>query len=478
MEQITEHATELDDVALVAMVAVMLGLLFMRFRQPPMVGYILAGLLLGPTGLGLVAQSGSVLLLAELGVLILLFLIGMELSLRAFVTVVRPAVLIAGGQLLASFGVTAAFAAILDWSLAQTVLLAFVIAVSSTAVAIKILEEIGELRTETGRITVGVLIAQDMAIVPMPILTDSFGGADVSLVSLLLRITLAVGILVCLVWFLGRPGKINILGLDRLKEKPDILSLVALALCFSTSSASGILGLTPAYGAFIAGLVLANTTMRTELITVTQPIQSVLVFVFFLSIGLLLDVQFIMSNLLLVILFVFGVVILKTALNIVLINRVGFSFEVAIPAGLSMAQVGEFSFVLAAAGFSNGTIDFNAYRLAIAVIAISLIVSPFWMSAARRFHDTALQTATSFRVALAQTYPSELAELERGTAWTVRSAKKFAGYLMAFWMMVRRKPRDANPIAGLLPPPDPGKTPLDIANCGEHQDSEKPRKSK
>ncbi len=418
------HAAQLHEVALVAMVAVILGLGLLRLRQPPVVGYILAGIALGPTGFGLISQSGSIGLLAELGVLVLLFLIGMELSIRAFIAVIKPAVLIAAGQLGLALGITTTFSLVLGWSLAQTLLLAFVVAVSSTAVAIKMLEEIGELRSETGRITIGVLIAQDIAIVPMLIVTDALGGEDISAFAVTMKIAAAVAFLIWLVWRLGRPGKIHLPGLDLLEGKPDVLALAAMAICFTAATLSGFLGLSPAYGAFVAGLVLASSTLRSELISVTHPIQSILLFVFFLSVGLLLDISYIMDNFATVFLFVLGVIGLKTALNIALTRFMGYSLAVAIPAGLSMAQIGEFSFVLAAAGLSNGAIDFGAYRLAIAVIAVSLLVSPLWIISVRRFHEVADQGITTFRAAFRETYPGEMAEMERGAVFVGRTTKR------------------------------------------------------
>ena len=166
MDPIPEQIVGLEAIAIVALVALFMGLLLVRLSQPPIVGYILAGILLGPTGLGLIHHSEAITLLAELGVLLLLFLIGMEISIRAFVLVLRPAVTVALGQLAVALAITSLFGFILDWSVEQILLFGFVVAVSSTAVAIKILEDIGELRTEIGRITVGVMVAQDIAIVP------------------------------------------------------------------------------------------------------------------------------------------------------------------------------------------------------------------------------------------------------------------------------------------------------------------------
>ena len=415
-EDYSAPLTGLHDIALVALIAVLLGFVFMRLRQPPIVGYILAGLVLGPTGFGVIHQSHAVELLAEMGVLMLLFLIGMEISIRAFVLVLRPAVMIAAGQIAIALLITLGFGLTLGWGYERILLLGFVIAVSSTAVTLKILEEIGELRSETGRIAIGVMIAQDIAIVPMLIMAEAFGtdaGISPDTISLIL---VAVGLLALLIWFLGRPGKIRLPFTELIEEKPDVIVLAALAFCFAAASASSLFGMSPAYGAFVAGLIIANTTLRSEAIQVTKPVLSILIFVFFLSIGLLIDLTFIFSNLLLVLSFAFGVVLLKTIVNISLIRLAGIEWNVAVPAGLSMAQIGEFSFVLAAVGLRNGILDIDAYRLALSVIALSIVISPLWMSTARRFHDTALEGITDYRLALTETYGDELAVLQERTA--------------------------------------------------------------
>ncbi len=410
------HLTGLNDIAIVALIAVLLGFVFMRMRQPAIVGYILAGLVLGPTGFGIIHQSHSIELLAELGVLMLLFLIGMELSIRAFVMVLRPAVLIAAGQIIIALAITTGFGIALDWSYQEILLLGFVIAVSSTAVTMKILEEIDELRSETGRIAVGVMIAQDIAIVPMLIMAEAFGTDKGINPDTIAVIFIAVGLLALLVWYLSRPGKIRLPFTDMIEERPDVIALSALAFCFAAAAASSLFGMSPAYGAFVAGLIIANTTLRVQAIQVTQPVLSILIFVFFLSVGLLIDLHYVLANWTLVLSFAMGVVVLKTIVNIVLIRMTGIDWNVALPAGLSMAQIGEFSFVLAAVGLRNGVLDVDAFRLALAVIALSLVISPLWMSAARRFHDAALEGISDYRSALAETYGDELTVLQQHTA--------------------------------------------------------------
>lgn len=409
-----EHVSDLTGIAVVTAVAVLLGLFFVRMRQPPIVGYILAGMVLGPTGMGLVAETGEIRLLAELGVIMLLFLIGMEISLRAFILVLKPAVLTAAAQIVISLAITFGFAALLGWSAGQALLLAFIVAVSSTAVAMSMLDDVGELRSQTGRIAIGVLIAQDIAIVPMLILVAAFSDATIGWAGVGWKMALAVGILLLLIRQLARAGKITLPFTRAIEGRVDLVAMASVAFCFGAAAVSGLIGLTAAFGAFVAGLIVANSTLRAEAIEVTQPIQSVLMVVFFLSIGLLIDLDYVVSDIVTVVLFLLGVLIAKSVLNVAILHFVGEPWERAFPAGLIMAQIGEFSFVLATVGFTNGLIDGAGYKLAMAVIAMSLLISPFWMASVRRFDAVARSGITDFRAALTEVYAGEIQELERG----------------------------------------------------------------
>ncbi|PYE45006.1 CPA2 family monovalent cation:H+ antiporter-2 [Rhizobium sp. PP-F2F-G20b] len=396
-----------------------MGLGFLRLRQPPLVGFILAGVALGPTGLGFIADSANVTLLAEMGVIVLLFFIGMELSIRAFILSLRQALLVAGEQIGVSVGVALLVSAVSGTPFAEGLILGFVVALSSTVVAMKMLDDRGELRSETGRIAVGVLIAQDIAVVPMLILVTSLGGADsgeIGVLQIAVKMLLAIGLLGGLLWWLGRRGKLRLPFSAAIEDKVEILALGALAVCFSAAALSGVAGMSPAYGAFLAGIVIGNSTLRSQVIPVIEPIQSVLLVAFFLSIGLLIDLTFMAEHLFLVLSLAIVVIAAKTVLNIALLRRTGSPPQVALVAGLSMAQIGEFSFVLAAAGLSAGALDLDAYRIAIAVTALSLLVSPLWVSIMHRLDGLAAEHRESYRHAFAIAYARELAEVSRGGA--------------------------------------------------------------
>ncbi|MEE1568539.1 MAG: cation:proton antiporter, partial [Alphaproteobacteria bacterium] len=201
--------TDLTGLAVVVLAAVICGVVMSRLRQPAFSGYILAGILLGPSGLALVENRDQIVVLADLGVLMLLFLVGMELSLSGFKSVWRSALVATLLQIAGSVSATLALSLLFGWSLGLSVLLGFVIALSSTAMVIKMLEDMNILNTPLGKATVGVLIAQDLAFVPMMLILaslagDGFGGFD------LFRIGLSVVVLVLLITYLSRRQKITL----------------------------------------------------------------------------------------------------------------------------------------------------------------------------------------------------------------------------------------------------------------------------
>ncbi len=408
-----QQITNLTGIAVVASVAVVSGLALTRLRQPAIVGYILAGVLLGPSGLALVGRTEALVTLAELGVLMLLFLIAMELSIRAFVTVLRTALLCALLQIGVALGVTLLLALLMNWPVKTAVLLGFIVSLSSTAVAVKMLEDINELHTHIGRITVGVLIAQDLAVVPMLIVAGAMAGEGNFTYVVGIKVALSVALLAALVWYLSRRQRV-VLPLQRwMRGKTDVIPLAALAFCFAAAAVSGRLGVSAAYGAFLAGLLIGNSTARAVTLRATLPIQSVLMVVFFLSIGLLLDLRYVWQELPTVLALLVTVVVVKTVSNVVCLRLLGESWERAFPSGLVMGQIGEFSFVLAAIGVGGGLLSAEDYRLAIAVIALSLLTSPLWLVSVRRFHDVAAGGILSMRAALREVYGTEISTAAR-----------------------------------------------------------------
>ena len=451
VEFATEHGAEmghhgqaeLTGLAAVALVALLCGLAMSRFRQPAIVGYILAGVVLGPSALGLVEDRNQIAILAELGVLLLLFVIGMELSLRAFKVVWVTAVGTALAQIGASVGVMMLAHVVFGLDFAVAILLGFVIAISSTAVAVKILDQTDELRTRVGRIAVGVLIAQDLAVVPMMLIVAGLGGAETSVVLTVAQIVFAVGLLILLILYLSRRHRVRLPFTHLVAGNLDLTAVSGLAFCFGAAAISGAVGLSPAYGAFLAGLVIGNSTERKAMMETVEPIQSVLLMIFFVSIGLLMDLSYIWENLGIVLLLWFLASIFKTVLNIGILRAFGESWPRAFLASMAIAQVGEFSFIITQTGLSAQVIDDEIHKLILSVTVLSLAISPIWIVGVRRVHRIALRSFSSIRFVLLLLAGRETRNLLRHLGHSIRRAK----VSFSLWRRRRKKTDKPTPNA-------------------------------
>lgn len=397
------------EIATVVATALVFGLLLRWIKQPPLVGYILAGVALGPSGLALIGNREAVAVLAELGVLLLLFVIGMEMSLRGFRRVVRVALGVASLQIMAALGMMFLLGQALDWPAGQIVLFGFVLAISSTAVAMKILEDIGELRTEAGRIAIGVLIAQDLAVIPMVLVIRGMGEASGGLVWLIAgKIVIAITLLALMVRYLTKRERVGIPFEKAAASNVEIAALMAICLCFCFALFSHMIGLSSAFGAFLAGLWIGNSTARGALLHATLPIQGVLIMVLFLSFGLLIDFAFVWAHLGTVLALVVLATFVKSAFNIFFMRLFGEPWPRAWLAGVTTSQIGEFSFVLLATAAASGLVNGGGQKLAMAVITLSLMTSPFWLYSARRLEQLPWQRMISSRQILSQLYDREL----------------------------------------------------------------------
>ncbi|MXY42413.1 MAG: cation:proton antiporter [Rhodospirillaceae bacterium] len=419
---------ELTGLALVGLIALAGGLLMVRMRQPVIVGYIVAGVVLGPSGFQLVEDRLSVAVLAELGVLMLLFLVGMELSLRGFKAIWKVAVGATLLQIAIAVGAMLLIGWVGDWPTPVVVVLGFVVALSSTAVVVKMLEQLDLLRQPVGQLTIGILIAQDLAVVPMLLTIGLFGDREPGLLDLA-KILLSIGLLIAFILYLSRRRRLVLPFSAVAGAAPEILPLAALCFCFGAAALTGILGLSPVLGAFLAGLVVGNSTARAHMVRTTRPIQSVLMVVFFLSIGLLIDLNFIWENLGTVILLLVTVTVVKTAVNVGILRLLREPWPNALAAGILLAQIGEFSLVVSEVAQERAIITSESGQLIVAVIAFSLLMSPLWIAIARRLIRVIMLGVTSLRGTL------QAVETRR-TAALVRQ-------LLALWATVVRVWRES-----------------------------------
>jgi CPA2 family monovalent cation:H+ antiporter-2 len=379
--------------ALVLAAAVGLGLVMSRLRMPAAAGFILVGMALGPTGLGLIHNSTSIETLAELGVLMLLFIIGMEMRLASFSKSLPLALGITGVTCLVIPVSVALFTYAVHGEILGGIVIGFMLSISSTAVAMKMIEDSQEKDTPAGRLAVAILVAQDLAVVPLLLITNTLGGElnAWALIGVGTRLALAFALLGAFIHVLNRIKSFRFPASEYLLKNSDVGTLGVLGICFASATASGLLGLSPALGAFLGGLAVGHSTLRRGALAMAQPVQSILLFVFFLSVGLLIDLDYLIRQA-----WIIGAALVvvtggKTVLNFILLTLGGRNFDTAFAASLFLSPVGEFSFVIAGAGLAAGALSPGGHKLAIAVIAMSLLASPIFFLLARLAHRLAVK---------------------------------------------------------------------------------------
>ena len=372
------HESELLTTTFLMLSAVSFGLILRWLTQPPLVGYILAGLALGPAGLGLVDYSDEISSLAEFGVILLLFIIGIELSVKAFLRVLQPAVVATLGQIACCILLAISVKSYFGWTLPQILLIGFVLTLSSTAVALMVLQGLGQLRTHAGQLTVGVLVAQDIAVAPMLVFAQS--GADVfqQWPLLLVRIVIALLVLAGLLVWIGKTARQRLPLATLLEGNVELAILFSLGACMLAASLTGTMGLSPVFGAFCAGLALSHTNLRKAVLDAILPLQSLLLVVFFVSIGLLVDLDYVKSHWGVIAAVTLGVLFIKTLFGWALLSLGGEPVGRALVSSLVTPQIGEFSFVLTTSGVASGIFTGFEADFLLAVIAASLFISPIW----------------------------------------------------------------------------------------------------
>lgn len=390
----------LQEVAVVITASLLGGLLLERFRQPAILGYILAGLILGPSVLGYIENVVLIKLFADFGILMLLFVIGMSLDLESFKRNMTLSLAVVAGQIGAGLLVALVLHVLLGWNLTLSLLVAFILALSSTAVAVKMLEASHDFNSNVGRLTLGVLIAQDLAIVPMILILKGVDrGIEWGVLGL--RIGLALGILSLFVWWFSRPRKVP-LFVHFSASRPELPALVSLSLCFGLAAVSGYLDLSTAYGAFLGGMILGNLKERVTLLQVVMPIYSVLVMTFFLSVGLLLKLDFILQNFWLILVLSLGIMSFKTLVNFGILRLLKQPWPTTFLSGVMLSQLGEFAFLLLSVvgGKETKAISPFGLQLITTLTAISLAMSPLWLAMAGRVHIYRLKAQATFQQTL------------------------------------------------------------------------------
>jgi CPA2 family monovalent cation:H+ antiporter-2 len=381
----------LKDIVIIFALSTFVNLIFTRIKIPTIIGYMLTGIIAGPHLLGLIGSQHEIELMAEIGVVLLLFTIGLEFSLQQLIKI-RKVVFLGG---LMQFSVTAGIIFLVTrfygLDLKTGLFVGFITALSSTAIVLKILQERSELTSNYGRTVLGILIFQDLMLVPLILFTNLLKGENIEVGKEVAILIVKVVAIVAFMYVGSRWLVPMILKYVMRRKNQELFLMTIFFICLSVAFLTSELGMSLAFGAFLGGLMISGSAYSHNAFGNLVPFKNMFTSFFFVSIGMLLDLGFIIENPILV----FGTLALVLAIKTFVAGGTGFvlghTFRGTVMVGLTLSQVGEFSFILAKISQGANILTDFYFQLFLAVAVLSMSITPFLMAVAKPFANQLLK---------------------------------------------------------------------------------------
>lgn len=372
-------------IASVVLCAMGSGLVFSCFGYTPVLGYIIAGLLLGPSVTGVITDKEAIETCSEIGIIFLLFVIGLGLSFEKVKNIWKTSVSFTIASTVGTYLVLLLVGWMFSMSHELIVLSAFCITLSSTAVSVKSMDSLDDIGDVVKENTFGIHIAQDLIALAMVLIINLMSkgesvSIDQKLPKLIILVVFSVGLFLYFTRYHQHVHKFT----NFVKRHEDMLSITIFGICLGSAVVAEIGGFSAPFGAFISGLILGNSDLKDEVKTISEPIEELFLMTFFLSVGLMVDLKFIWEHLGIISLALFYITIGKTALNIAVLRLFRFSLPDSFIISVLLGHIGEFSFMLAFAASKVGLIETTELKFLVSLTALSLFLSPFWLIFAER----------------------------------------------------------------------------------------------
>ena len=374
----------IKDIVLILLVSIPIIVIFNRIQLPSIVGFLIAGIILGPSVLKIITNPEQIEIMAEIGVILLLFSVGLEISLRELIDM-RRILLIGGGlQVLVTILISATVIYAIGLEVKLAIFFGMLISLSSTVIVLKLLTEKGEIDAPHGKFSIAISIFQDLAIVPMFLLTDLLGTSDkVSFGEVSVRLLTAFSAVAAIIFAAKYLSPHILYRLAKLRMK-EIFTVGVILLILGTAYFTHSMGLSFALGAFIAGLIFSESEYSHQIVADTLPLRDAFNSLFFVSVGLLLNLTFVVENPLVVLVSSLGVVFLKAVVIFFVVILLKYPVRIAVLVGIGLAQVGEFSFILGEYGLRLNLIPPELFNIIISSTIITMILTPFLFKVAPR----------------------------------------------------------------------------------------------
>jgi CPA2 family monovalent cation:H+ antiporter-2 len=381
----------LKDIIIIFAFSSLVNYLFTKIKVPTIIGYLLTGVIVGPKLLGIINAPQEIELMAEIGVVLLLFMIGMEFSLNHLFKIRRRVFLGGFLQLFLTTLLTTFLAHAYDLNWKASLFIGFLTALSSTAVVLKILQDRSEITSNYGRTVLGILIFQDVVLVPLMLFTPFLGGGEINYSGQLLMLALKTIFVIGFLYVGNRWLMSKLLHQIALTRNQELFMMIILLICLSVALLTYKMGMPLAFGAFLAGLMISESEYSHNAFGNLITFRDTFTSFFFVSIGMLLDLGFVANNMGVILFTVILVVLLKMFVGGLTAFLLGHTFRGTVLVGIALSQVGEFSFILAKLGKDFSILEDYFYQLFLAVAIITMSISPFLIMLGKRIADLLLK---------------------------------------------------------------------------------------
>jgi CPA2 family monovalent cation:H+ antiporter-2 len=362
----------------------LIGLMLKKLNQPYFVAYIIAGILLGPYSIKVFTDSDTITVIGELGLLIQMFFIGTKMEFQTLAKNIKRPVIGVVVQLLLSFILIFFLGFYQQWNWKEILLFSFIISLSSSAIILEYLEKNNEIRTPLGTLTSGILVLQDFLLVPMLVTINFIGQKSLTLNQIIPLVISTIAITIFLnIIFTNK--NINLHLPDKLKDDHEAQVFVGLLLCFGFGWLTQMLNLSAAIGALIGGILISRSNSTQWLEAKLIPFRVFFLSLFFLSIGLQINVDFLIHHLGLIFLIVAIILFVNSAINAFVFRLLKVSWRNSIYAGALLSQIGEFSLVLCIVAKTQNLVNDFWYQLTLTVISATMLLTAIWINIIRTF---------------------------------------------------------------------------------------------
>ncbi|MCX7678657.1 MAG: cation:proton antiporter [Spirochaetes bacterium] len=379
--------TTLINITIIFAVSLPVLYLFLRLNLPSLLAFLCAGIALGPYGLGIIKSISEVNVLAEIGVVLLLFTIGIEFSLSNLQKIKRSVIIAGSVQMLSTIAIGFSISSAFGYSPKKALFFGFLVVMSSTAIVFKLLQERAELESPHGMNAAAILIFQDLMVVPLiliiPYLSDTSFVSNESILLVFVKAFIVTASIIAVArWVIPK-----VLYFAVKTRSRELFLLLIAVICLSTAWITHAIGLSPALGAFIAGLVISESEYSHEAIGNIMPFKDLFTGLFFVSVGMLTDLRALIEYPLCILFIIAGIIIVKSVLASIGVIILGYPIRTALLCGAYLAQIGEFSFLLAKIGYDRTIIGQQEYQLFILIVVIAMSLTPFIMAASPHVAD-------------------------------------------------------------------------------------------